>query len=48
MRIENFEKLGKKQEAYKVLEDFLAQNPPQEFAEPVKNMLQEMKTGKFK
>ncbi len=41
-------KLGQKKEAYTVLEDFLAQNPPAEFAEPIKGLLGDMKTGKFK
>lgn len=40
-------KMDRKQEAYKVLEDFLAQNPPQEYADPIKAILQDMKTGKF-
>ncbi len=40
-------KMGKKQEAYKVLEDFLAQKPPQEFALPVETVLKDMKAGKL-
>jgi tetratricopeptide (TPR) repeat protein len=40
-------KLGQKTDAFKVLEDFLKQNPPEEFAAPVKAILKEMRTGKF-
>lgn len=40
------ERLGKKQDAYAVIESFLAQNPPEEFATPVKTFLKDLKAGK--
>lgn len=40
--------LGRRPEAFQVIESFLAQNPPAEFAEPVKAILVSMKDGTFK
>ncbi len=41
-------RLERKPEAHRLLEQFLAQNPPEEYASPIRNALHDMKSGKFK